>query len=265
MVMRVTWFAPLFMVLALTGSCATAVLAETIPALLAAAKAARDDGNGVLAVRNYHAAAEAGSVEAQALLADIYREGGDGVDKDYAKALFWARKAADQGSTRARVTLGVMYRDGLGVAPDAPKALADFQAASDAGDRKAPRYLGLAFEATGDGAKAFAAYQSGADRGDITSQYLLGRAYEFGIGVEQSYVLARTWYQKSAARGDEIASDGMVGLASLYERGLGVQRDLPKALVMYRQAAATGNETARAAMTRLSCRTASNPCKNGPE
>jgi TPR repeat protein len=38
--------------------------------------------------------------------------------KDYAKAMMWYRKAADQSDARAQAAIGVMYRDGLGVPKD---------------------------------------------------------------------------------------------------------------------------------------------------
>ena len=59
------------------------------------------------------------------------------------------------------------------------------------------------------------------------------------------------WYQKSAARGDVIASDGMIGMAGLYERGLGVTQNAVQALALYQQAAALGNDAAKAALIRL--------------
>lgn len=201
---------------------------------------------------DYLTAANAGNVEAQLRLADLYLNGGEGVVPSYLRAHLWAQMAADQGSARALITLGTLYRDGLGIPKDSTRALNYFQAASDAGDTKGPRYVGLLYESSGDDAKAFAAYQLGADRGDITSQFLVGRSYELGIGVATDYTLAAQWYVKSAERGDIIASDGMVGLASLTERGLGVDEDTAKALALYQQAASVGNEPAAAAVTRLS-------------
>jgi TPR repeat protein len=248
--MSKTWIASAIIASALFGS--FHAWAADIAVLLSEAKQARDTHNYEVAARDYQAAAEAGSSEAQALLADMYRTGGEGVDQDYAKALLWAQKAADQGNSRAQITLGILYRGGLGVPKDTAKAFEYFQTASTAGDTKAPRYVGLYYESIGDEAKAFTAYQLGAERGDITSQFHLGRAYELGAGVAQDYALAARWYGKAAERADEIGSDGMVGLASLYERGLGVPKDPTKALALYQQAASVGNETAKAAVMRLS-------------
>jgi uncharacterized protein len=200
------------------------------------------------AVAKLQPAAEAGSAEAQAMLAGIYASGKQGLPQDYAKALMWNEKAAAQGNGRAYLNIGLMYRDGAGVPKDAAKALEEFTKAADLGDMKASRYLGLFAEDAGDLVKAATFFQEGATRGDITSQFYLGRAYELGKGVAQDYALALQWYTKSAERGDHVASDGMVGMASLYERGLGVAKDTAKAIELYGQAAATGNEDAKKAL-----------------
>jgi uncharacterized protein len=196
-------------------------------------------------------AAEAGKAEAQAMLAQIYASGTQGVAQDYAKALMWNEKAAIQGNARAHMNLGLMYRDGTGVPRDASRSLAEFTTAANMGGIKASRYLGLFAEEVGDFAKAASFYQDGADRGDITSQFYLGRAYELGRGVSQDYALAFKWYSKSSERGDHVASDGVVGLAGLYEHGLGVPQDLNRAVALFKQAAATGNDAAKNALLRL--------------
>ena len=49
---------------------------------------------------------------------------GQGVAQDYAQAVAWYRKAADQGNADAQLNLGVMYANGRGVAQDAVSAYA---------------------------------------------------------------------------------------------------------------------------------------------
>ena len=203
------------------------------------------------AVIKWQPAAEADNEEAQAMLAQIYANGTQGLPQEFVKALMWNEKAAAQGNARAHLNIGLMYRDGSGVPKDNAKALVEFTRAAEMGDMKAPRYLGLFAADAGDFSKAAIFYQQGAARGDITSQFYLGRAYELGKGVPQDYALALQWYATSAERGDHVASDGMVGLASLYERGLGIAKDTTKASELYKQAAATGNDEAKKAMQRL--------------
>jgi uncharacterized protein len=94
-------------------------------------------------------AAEAGNAEAQAMLAQIYADGKQGVAQDYVKALMWNEKAAAQGNARAHLNIGLMYRDGSGVSKDTAKALQEFSKAAEMGDMKASRYLGLFANANG--------------------------------------------------------------------------------------------------------------------
>ena len=43
---------------------------------------------------------------------------GEGVPKDYKQAVYWFRKAADQGNAGAQYNLGAMYAKGEGVPKD---------------------------------------------------------------------------------------------------------------------------------------------------
>jgi len=51
----------------------------------------------------------------------MYRRG-DGIPQDYAEALSWFRKSAEQGQSAALYMLGAMYRDGEGVSQDFTEA-----------------------------------------------------------------------------------------------------------------------------------------------
>ena len=48
---------------------------------------------------------------------------GDGVTKDYKKAVEWYTKAVEQGYARGQCNLGVMYENGYGVTKDYKKAV----------------------------------------------------------------------------------------------------------------------------------------------
>ena len=50
-------------------------------------------------------------------------ENGQGVAQNYAEAVKWYRKAAEQGYAEAQFNLGVMYETGEGVAQDYAEAL----------------------------------------------------------------------------------------------------------------------------------------------
>ena len=73
------------------------------------------------AVRCYSKAAEQGNVLAQSFLGLMYKEG-DGVAQDDREAARLLRKAAEQGHTDAQVSLGAMYAKGQGVVQDGVQA-----------------------------------------------------------------------------------------------------------------------------------------------
>lgn len=219
--------------------------------IVAAAKAALDASHTAKAKMLFEEAAAAGKIEVEVELSRLYLEGAGGLPPDYASAISWAQKAADAGNSRGQLYLGKIWMDGLGVLPDRARALGYFRQADAAGDLKAARYIGLLAAQQGDAITAAEWFLKGAEAGDITSQHHLGRALETGAGVMQDFTTAMKWYSKAAERGDLIASDGMVGMASLYEKGEVVEVDLGRAIALYRQAADLGNKKASAALARL--------------
>jgi hypothetical protein len=83
-------------------------------------------GLGVLqdftqAVYWYRKAADQGYAGAQAILGRMYANG-EGVPQDYTQMRYWLYKAADQGYARAHLGLGLVYEQGLGVPQDAAQA-----------------------------------------------------------------------------------------------------------------------------------------------
>ncbi len=97
----------------------------------------------------------------------MYRDG-HGVPQDYAEALKWYRKAADQGNARAQTILGFVYDTGQGVPQDY--------------------------------AEAVKWYRNAADQGNAFAQSNLGLMYGNGQGVPQDYVQAHKWYNLATAR-----------------------------------------------------------------
>ena len=66
-------------------------------------------------------------------------ENGDGVPKDFGKAVELYRKAADQGHADAQVNLGWLYENGEGVPMDLRKAAELYQKAADQGNARAQK------------------------------------------------------------------------------------------------------------------------------
>ncbi len=90
-----------------------------------------------------------------------------GTPQDYAKALQWWRKAAEQGIAVAGYLLGVMYDNGEGV----PQNYAE----------------------------AVKWYRKAAEQGVAEAQYNLGFMYSRGKGVPQDYVQAHMWFNIAAS------------------------------------------------------------------
>ena len=156
------------------------------------------------------AKAEKGDAVAQCNLGVMYAEG-EGVEKDYAEAVKWLRKAADQGDAGAQFNLGAMYVKGNGVDKDYAEAARWYRKAADQDNAQAQFNLGLTY-ANGNGVEkdyveAMKWYRKAADQGNAKAQFNLGFMHANGIGVEKDYVEAYAWYN-IAAKTEPLAAEG---------------------------------------------------------
>jgi len=141
------------------------------------------------------------------------------VPQDYAAAVIWFRKAAEQGHAFAQSNLGVLYRDGRGVTQDFANAMIWF--------RKA------------------------ADQGDAIAQYLLGDQYAKGMGVPQNYAEAMIWFRKAAEQGHRVAK---LYLGVIYAEGRGVMQDYVLAHMWFNLSAEQGEQKAVTALEKAELR-----------
>jgi len=88
-----------------------------------------DRANYQTALKVWMDQAMAGSAEAQNYVGEIYSKG-LGTAPDYEMAALWFRKSADQGFKRAKINLGYLHEQGLGVDQDMTKALNLYRDAS---------------------------------------------------------------------------------------------------------------------------------------
>jgi hypothetical protein len=109
-----------------------------------------------------------GFMEAQTLVGYLF-EFGYGTGQSYEEAMYWYRRAADQGSDYGQYRVGVLYDYGSGVPED------DFEAA----------YW----------------FQQAADKGNLDAQNSLAYMYEVGAGVAQDLAQAVKWYRRAADGG----------------------------------------------------------------
>jgi TPR repeat protein len=90
------------------------------------ARAAKDYAQAMIW---YRKAADQGNAEARFNIGELYLNA-QGVTQDYAEAMRWFRKAADQGSADAQANIGSMYESGEGVPQDHAEAMRWFRMAN---------------------------------------------------------------------------------------------------------------------------------------
>ena len=127
-----------------------------------------------------------GLVDAQILLAEIYRFGSeDGppmtIPVDPQLSFRWSLAAAKQEDVESMLTVGEAYAEGDGVEQNDESAFEWSLKAAETGDKRA--------------------------------QFNVGVFYEYGVGVDVDLVQAMHWYKKSAAQGDQHSIDAVERLS----------------------------------------------------
>lgn len=116
------------------------------------------------------AGAASGNTAAQTILGAMYLDGSGGAPVDHAKARELLSRAADKGSSRARLALARMLLNALG--------------------------------GPADPAKAFELYKPAADAGDPNAQIALGRLYAQSPSPDPA--LARQWYEAALSQEERL-------------------------------------------------------------
>jgi len=195
------------------------------------------DGEFEAALKTLIPAAEAGDANAQNIVADAYDEG-NGVAQDHDKALELWIKSANQGFSRARYNLGLLYENGRdGIAPDIEEAIRWYVKAAASKNPDAFTNLGYIFESGKRGAPDFDLaqqyYRGGVALGASQSMSNLGKLYIDGTGVTQDYSDALALFQEAALLGN---GNAISNLGAMYENGYGVVRDVTAAYALYFEA-----------------------------
>ncbi len=197
------------------------------------------------AVKWFRKAAEQGDADAQFNLAVCY-ENGEGVRQDFAEAVKWYCKAAEQGNAAAQNNLGECYYYGRSVAQDYAEAVKWYSMAAEQGNASAQFNLALCYlngkGVKQDNAEAVKWFRKAAEQGDAGAQFNLALCYEDGEGVRQDNAEAVKWYLKAAEQGDARAQ---FNLAWCYVNGKGVRQDNEEAVKWYRKAAEQGHAGAQ--------------------
>jgi TPR repeat protein len=160
----------------------------------------------------WFAQAEAGDADAQVIVGNrLCNPTGEDGEADYAGAMYWFKKAAEQGDAIAQATIGVLYSNGLGVEQNSALAAEWYEKAVAQGIPEAQDALANLY-IDGDGVeknlvRGAELFRLAAEQGVAVSQNNLGWCYEHGNGVEQNYVQAVICYKKAARQGNETAQE----------------------------------------------------------
>ena len=177
--------------------------------------------------------AQAGYQPAQEILGDLYNRGVLGANKK-AFSSFWYQKAAERGSRKAKLQLGLLglsdiahlsrpgHDNSIGtVASD--EALSLLEEAAEPGLANAQYRLGVLFNegklVKKDTQIGMKWYQFAASQNHKEAQYALGVRYMLGADVPQDERLANQWFLKAARNGHQKAQHN---LAVSYKHGIGV-------------------------------------------
>ena len=197
------------------------------------------------ALRWYQRGADQGNAKALFALGTMYVNGTAG-RKDDAEGARLIRAAAEQGLAGAQSGLGVMYRAGVGVPQDYAQAAKWLRLAAEQSEPSAQSQLasmyGLGQGVRQDYAEAVRWFRSAAAQDYADAQYGLGFLYQTGHGVPQDDVEAVRWFRKAAGQGHAEAQDY---LGAMYLKGWGVTQDLTAAAKWFRAAAEQGRSEAQ--------------------
>jgi len=187
----------------------------------------------------YRRAAENGDTVSQRQLGYWHATGAAGGAKGEGYA--WFLKAAENGDAYAQHSLGMMYAFGRDVEKNDAKAQEWFQKAAAQEYRDAYGALGQLHRRAARYEEAMRWYLRGAQAGDAGAQTGVGYLFEMGQGVGQDYGEAFTWYSKAAKSG-EMTAQYNLGLA--YEYGRGTEQSSEQAKYWYKKALAQGYKAA---------------------
>ena len=160
--------------------------------------------NNITAARWFSKAADQNLPEAQFELGDLYLYGFNGFNKDPSKGIDLYIKAANQGYAKAQCQLGWLYQHGtdmgINITKDYAKAVYWLRLAADQGDLGGQESLGAMYQ-KGHGVKqsdeaAVIWYEKAAEQGSKSAQDKLSSAYKDGKGFKKDLNRSVYWQMK---------------------------------------------------------------------
>ncbi len=169
--------------------------------------------------------------------------------KDYQAALLLFKRSYAAGEARAANYIGLMYRDGIGVARDKKEAKRWFKLAAEKGNADARYHLGVMYldvdrrlkKHYKENSEAYRLILKAARQGHAEAQFRLGEMYENGEEVPQDRKKAFKWYTASARSG---FVDAEYNLGISYLIGWATPKDVKEAVKWFAMAAEAGKDEA---------------------
>ncbi len=133
-------------------------------------------------------------------------------DSEFASAMPWFRRSAEQGYAPAEYMYGSVFREGRW--RDPKQLVYWWTKAAEQGNVLAQFWLGAFYEEGRYGVKrdyveALEWLSMATKQGQPDAQVMLGQMYENGEGVPQDYGLAAYWYRKAADHTIELGGAGV--------------------------------------------------------
>jgi len=151
-------------------------------------------------------------------------------DSEFASAIPWLRRSAEQGYAPAEYMYGDIFREGRW--KDPKQLIYWWTKAAEKGDVHAQLWLGAYYEQGRHGIerdyfKAFKWLSMAAKQGQPDAQVAFGQMYENGEGVRRDYGMSAYWYRKAADHTLDLggAGRGANSLAELYQDGHATSQD----------------------------------------
>ncbi len=208
-------------------------------------QAAYQKGDLPAALKEFLPLAKAGNSLAQVRLAEIYFNGGTGVERDIPRGMEWLRKAAAAGNADAIFFLGRVLVGGLlGQARDLPEGVRLLEIAAKAGNAQAMGVLAPIYLEGGDGvakdeSRAVALYRAVAESGNGAAWRVLAQLASEGVGgLPRDWATVADCLARAAALGD-VPSHFYLG--QMFLRGDGVAKDEVRGVQLIQVAADAGD------------------------
>lgn len=169
-----------------------------------------------------------------------------GVKQGYEEVIKSLAIAANKGDSKAQVTLGSIYYEGIIIKQDFEEAVKWYTKAAMQGQAEAQTLLaGMYLFSLGvnqDYGKAIKWYTKAAEQGQAEAQSYLGDMHYDGVGVQQDYEKAAKWYAKAV---NQYYDEAQFKLGKMYCSGDGVKQDIKKGIELLINAANQGNKEAQ--------------------